>query len=298
VSSFQLEGISRFHPRVAVLLNLSADHLDRHPSLEAYGRAKARIFENQASGDWAVVNADEPAVLALAREARARRVAFHPEGRPGGDGDAAYFEAGLAQLRLDGRVETLFRRADVRLPGRHLASDLLAAAAAAHLLGAPAAAIARAVAAFPGSEHVLERVAELRGVAFFNDSKATNVAAARASLEAFERPVVAIMGGKWKGGDFAELREAARHRVRCVVAIGEARDRVALALASRVPVLAAGSMREAVEGAWGAARPGDVVLLAPACASFDMFEDYAARGRAFKDEVRRLVAREAGEGRG
>jgi UDP-N-acetylmuramoylalanine--D-glutamate ligase len=298
VSSFQLEGISRFHPRVAVLLNLSADHLDRHPSLEAYGRAKARIFENQASGDWAVVNADEPAVLALAREARARRVAFHPEGRPGGDGDAAYFEAGLAQLRLDGRVETLFRRADVRLLGRHLASDLLAASAAARLLGAPAPAIARAALAFPGSEHVLERVAELRGVAFFNDSKATNVAAARASLEAFERPVVAIMGGKWKGGDFAELREAARRRVRCVVAIGEARDRVALALASRVPVLAAGSMREAVEGAWGAARPGDVVLLAPACASFDMFEDYAARGRAFKDEVRRLVEREAGGGRG
>jgi UDP-N-acetylmuramoylalanine--D-glutamate ligase len=298
VSSFQLEGIVRFHPHVAVFLNLSADHLDRHPSLEAYAAAKARVFENQGAEDWAVVNADDPALLALAREARARRIALHPRGLPAKSGDAAWFEAGLARLRRDGRVETLFRRADVRLPGRHLAGDLLAAGAAAHLLGAPAAAIARAAAAFPGSEHVLERVAELRGVAFFNDSKATNIAAAQASLEAFDRPVVAIMGGKWKGGDLGELRETASRRVRCVFAIGEARERFALALASRVPVLLCGSLREAVEGAWSAARPGDVVLLAPACASFDMFEDYAARGRAFKDEVRRLAEQESGGARG
>ena len=295
VSSFQLEGIALFHPQVAVFLNLSADHLDRHPSLEAYTRAKARVFENQGAEDWAIVNADDPTVLALARAGRARRLALHPHGIPGEREDAAWFQAGLARLRLDGRVETLFRRTDVRLPGRHLAFDLLAAGAAAHAIGAPVAAIARAVAAFAGSEHVLERVAELHGVAFFNDSKATNIAAALASLEAFEQPVVAIMGGKWKGGDFAELREAAARRVRCVVAIGEARERLALALASRVPVLVCESLREAVEGAWSAARPGDAVVLAPACASFDMFEDYAARGRAFKDEVRRLAEREGGE---
>jgi len=298
VSSFQLEGVDRFHPRVATFLNLSADHLDRHPSLEAYARAKARLFENQAAEDWAVVNADDPTVLALARETRARRLAFHPQGAPQAGQDAAFFEAGAGCLRLDGRVETLFRSADVRLPGRHLAGDLLAAGAAAHLLGAPADAIARAVAAFPGSEHVLERVAELGGVSFFNDSKATNIAAARASLEAFEQPVLAILGGKWKGGDFGELRDVVKRHARCILAIGEAREAVARALGSSVPVVVCDSLREAVEGAWGTARPGDAVVLAPACSSFDMFEDYAARGRAFKDEVRRLLARSGGGARG
>jgi len=295
VSSFQLEGTESFHPRVAVFLNLSADHLDRHPSFEDYARAKARIFRNQTEADWAVVNADDPAVLALAREGRARRLHFHlhPDAPPPEDrGPAAFFAAGEARLERGGATESLFTLAQVRLPGAHLAGDLLAAAAAARLLGAPAGQVSAAVGSFTGVEHVLERVADIGGVAFFNDSKATNVDAARKGIEAFAGPLLVIMGGRYKGGDFHELAGALAARGKAVLAIGEARERIAEALGSSLPVIRCGGLGEAVAKAWAEAKPGDTVLLAPACSSFDMFEDYAARGRAFKEEVRRLEPRE------
>jgi UDP-N-acetylmuramoylalanine--D-glutamate ligase len=293
VSSFQLEGIVRFHPQVAVWLNLSPDHLDRHPSLEAYVAAKARIFENQTAGDWAVVNADDPVVLDAARRSRARLLPFRVTGGTLPEDDAAFFASGDARLRRDGREEGLFALRDVRLPGAHLAGDLLVAATVARLLGAPAEAVARAIAAFHGIEHVLEHVATIDGVAYYNDSKATNVEAARRSVEAFDGRVLVILGGRYKGGDFGDLAPALRARGRRVLAIGEASDRVRAALDGVVPVEVCGSLREAVERARAAAGPGDTVLLAPACSSFDMFRDYAHRGRSFKDEVRRLA-----EGRG
>jgi UDP-N-acetylmuramoylalanine--D-glutamate ligase len=289
VSSFQLEGTVRFHPHVAVWLNLSPDHLDRHPSLEAYVAAKARLFANQGPGDWAVVNADDPVVLDEARRARSRKLLFRVTGEPLPSGDGAFFEGGLARFCLDGRLETLFRRDEVVLPGAHLAGDLLVAAAAARLLGAPAEAIARGVRAFRGVEHVLEHVATIGGVAYYNDSKATNVEAARCSLEAFAQPVLVVLGGRYKGGDFGELAPELRAHGRRVLAIGEARELVGAALGDTVPVDPCSSLREAVERAHAAARTGDVVLLAPACSSFDMFADYADRGRAFKAEVRRLA---------
>jgi UDP-N-acetylmuramoylalanine--D-glutamate ligase len=303
VSSFQLEGIVRFRPHVAVWLNLSPDHLDRHPSLEAYAAAKARVFANQQPEDWAVVNADDPLVLEAARRARARQLLFRVTGEPLASGDGAFFAGGAACLRQAGREETLFLRQDVVLPGAHLHGDLLVAAAAARLLGAPADAIASAARGFRGVEHVLEHVATLDGVAFYNDSKATNVEAARRSLEAFAQPVVVILGGRYKGGDFAELVPALRAHGRAVLAIGEARERVAAALAGTLPIERPASIAEAVARARALARPGDVVLLAPACSSFDMFADYAERGRAFKAEVRKLagaspVAATAGGDRG
>jgi UDP-N-acetylmuramoylalanine--D-glutamate ligase len=285
VSSFQLEGTDTFHPRVAVFLNLSADHLDRHASFEEYAAAKGRIFANQTSDDWAVVNAE----LTRVQPGRARLVQFAPSSL--GESDSAFFQAGHACLRLNGQVEQLFPVSSVRLPGSHLLLDLLAASAAARLMEAPPDAIARAVAKFEGIEHVLERVAEISGVAFFNDSKATNVAAARKSLEAFDRPVLAILGGRYKGGDFRDLREVLARRGKAVMAIGEARGLVAEALAPVVPVVLCDTLREAVERAFTAASPGDVVLLAPGCSSFDMFADYAERGRAFKREVRSLAER-------
>jgi UDP-N-acetylmuramoylalanine--D-glutamate ligase len=291
VSSFQLEGIQAFHPRLAVFLNLSPDHLDRHPSFEAYASAKARIFVNQTEQDWAVVNADDPGVLARARAARSRRFAFSTAPR---EGDGAFFEAGEARLRHGGEAETLFALDRLRLPGVHLATDLLAAGAAARLMGAPASAIARAAEGFAGVEHVLERVAEIDGVAYFNDSKATNVDAAKKSLEAFAGPLLLIAGGRYKGGDFRDLRAPAAGRVKAVLAIGEARPLLLEAFAPVCPVTPCDSLAEAVLRAHGLAVPGDTVLLAPGCSSFDMFEDYADRGRAFKAEVARL----AGERRG
>jgi UDP-N-acetylmuramoylalanine--D-glutamate ligase len=290
VSSFQLEGTDTFHPRVAVFLNLSADHLDRHASFEEYAASKARIFANQTSDDWAIVGAELQTRVQLGR---ARLVQFAPS--PLGESDSAFFKDGHAVLRLDGHEEALFPTSSVRLPGSHLLLDLLAASAAARLLGVPADAIGRASAEFRGIEHVLERVAEIEGVAFFNDSKATNVDAARKSLEAFDRTVVAIIGGRYKGGDFADLRPSLAGRGKAVMAIGEARPMVASALAGAVPVVLCDTLRDAVERAFAAASPGDVVLLAPGCSSFDMFQDYADRGQAFKREVRALQARVAGE---
>lgn len=291
VSSFQLEGTRRFHPRVALFLNLSPDHLDRHPGVAAYAAAKARVFENQGPGDWAVLNADDPQVLELARTARARQLRVSP--RPGSE-PCAFFEAAQARLRLEGREETLFDLRAVRLPGAHLAFDLLCAGAAARLLGAPAEAVGRAVAAFDGVPHALERVAEIGGVRFFNDSKATNVDAACRSLETFPGPLHVILGGRYKGGDFGLLGPLLPGRVRTLLAIGEARPLIAQALSGQVEVLACASLREAVERAWAAARPGDTVLLAPACSSFDMFRDYAHRGECFKAEVGRLQERARG----
>jgi len=289
VSSFQLEGIVRFHPQVAVWLNLSPDHLDRHPSVEAYVAAKARVFENQTASDWAVVNADDPVVLEAARRGAARTLPVRTTGEALA-GDGAFFDGPCAARRLDGRLEVLFERADVRLPGAHLAGDLLVAAAAARLVGATPEAIARAVRGFHGVEHVLELVATIDGVAYYNDSKATNVDAARRSLEAFAQPVIAILGGRYKGGDFALLAPALRAHGRRVLAIGEARPRVVEALSAMLPVEPCASLGQAVARARAMARPGDVVLLAPACSSFDMFRDYAERGRAFKEEVRRQAA--------
>lgn len=294
LSSFQLEGTETLHAHVAIFLNLSTDHLDRHASYDDYARAKARIFRNQTPADWAVVNGDDPQVVELARQTRAR--VLRAELAPGNE-PSAFFQDGDACLRLAGETETLFARASVRVPGAHLASDLLCAAAAARLMGAKPQAIASAVAAFDGVPHALERVAEVGGVTFFNDSKATNVDAAKRSFETFEGPLHAILGGRYKGGDFSLLRGVAAGRVRTVLAIGEARALIAAALSDVVPVTPCDSLREAVERAFAAAQPGDTVLLAPACSSFDMFQDYAARGDAFKSEVHRLAEQQGREER-
>ena len=286
VSSFQLETTDTFHPWIAVLLNLSPDHLDRHASFAAYADAKSRIFANQTADDWAVVNADDPEAVNLARNGRARRFDFALDAALDNgvtvDGDEIV-------ERRNGRSRPVMRRAIVRLPGRHLLADVLAASAVGLVAGVPAPAIERAVARFRGLEHALEHVAERDGVRFVNDSKATNVISARRSIESFEGGVVAIMGGRYKGGEFAELADAVRTRVRAIVTIGEAAEQIAAALGHIVPTPAAASMSEAVSRAFELARPQGVVLLAPACSSFDMFRDYADRGRAFKAAVAEIA---------
>jgi UDP-N-acetylmuramoylalanine--D-glutamate ligase len=279
---------------VAVFLNFSPDHLDRHTSVEEYAAAKARLFTNQTAGDLAIVNADDPTVVALAARTRARVVRLSETGAA--PPSVVVERDAIVWNGEDGCRRRLVPLGSIRLLGPHLRLDVAAAAAVATSAGVDAGAIERAVAGFTGLEHALEPVTTIDGVQFVNDSKATNVEAARRAIESFGEGLVAIVGGRFKGGDLGALAEplAARHAT--VVAIGESASLVADALSDRVPVLRAGSMAEAVARAFAAAAPGGVVVLAPACASFDWFHDYAERGRVFKEEVRRLavsrVARE------
>jgi len=285
-SSFQLEQIDTFRPWIAVLLNFSPDHLDRHATVEAYGRAKARIFENQREADWAVVNADDAASIELARSGRATRKDFsrhHVLER------GVVVERGWIVERHLGDTERLVPLDVVHLLGPHLIDDVMAAAAVSRIAGAAPEAMTAAVDAFGGLEHAMEIVADVAGVRFVNDSKATNVVSVLRSLESFERDVVPILGGRFKGGDLGLLREPLRQRAKAVVTIGEARPLLREALSDVVDVHEADSLDAAVAKAFVLARPSGVVLLAPACASFDMFRDYAERGRRFKDVVRRLV---------
>jgi UDP-N-acetylmuramoylalanine--D-glutamate ligase len=272
VSSFQLETTDTFHPWIAVLLNLSSDHLDRHGSMDVYGAAKAKIFSNQTPDDWAVLNADDPQTLELARAARAQKVLF---------------SANTPIVPLS----------SIRLIGRHLVADVMAAATVAHIAGVPQDAIVRAVESFTGLEHALEPVADVGGVRFVNDSKATNIEAAQRAIESFGRGLVVIMGGRFKSGDFSLLREPLRSRDARVIAIGEATPLIERAFEGAAPVEPAATLQAAVPRAYEVARAEgrDVVLLAPACASFDMFRDYAERGQVFKKEVMKLVERKKRE---
>ena len=285
VSSFQLEGSETFHPWIAVLLNFSPDHLDRHADLAEYAAAKARIFANQTADDWAVLNADDEPSHALAQEARSRRLLFATS-RELPEGVLVARDAIVRRTR-DGE-QALVPLSSVKVLGRHLLADVVAATAIASLAGVAAPAMVRAVENFTGLEHALEPVAEVGGVRFVNDSKATNIEAALRAIESFAPGLVVILGGRFKGGDFGDLRAALVERGATVVAIGEAAPLVREALSSAVAVHDGGDMVAAVRTGFALASPGETVLLAPACASFDMFQDYAERGQVFKREVLRL----------
>jgi UDP-N-acetylmuramoylalanine--D-glutamate ligase len=285
VSSFQLETTDRFHPWIAALLNFSADHLDRHATVESYAAAKARVFERQQPDDWAVVNADDPAAVQLAGTARSRRRWY------GFDhiSEGVTLTGDTVVERNAAGDRPLVPLSAVRVPGRHILGDVLAASAISRLSGSTPAGITAAVRAFAGLEHAMELAGEVEGIRFVNDSKATNVVSARESFESVPSGLVAILGGRYKGGDFRDLRAPLRSRARAVIAIGESAPRVEDALADVVPVERAESMGDAVRRAFGRARPGDTVVLAPACSSFDMFASYAERGHAFKHAVAQLA---------
>jgi UDP-N-acetylmuramoylalanine--D-glutamate ligase len=285
VSSFQLETTATFRPWIALWLNFADDHLDRHPTVDAYATAKARIFANQRATDWAVVNADDATVMARSRGIAAQRVMFSPEGNLA---DGFLVDGDWIVRRTYTTMERLLPVLAVELTGRHMLNNVVAAAAVATVAGVPPRAMTHALRGFHGLEHVMEPVGRIGDVRFVNDSKATNVEAARRSIESFTGGVVAIVGGRFKGGDLRELRAPLSAHGRGVIAIGEAAPLVRDALHDVVPVVHAASMREAVAQAYEAARPDGVVLLAPACASFDWFADYAERGRVFKEEVEKL----------
>jgi UDP-N-acetylmuramoylalanine--D-glutamate ligase len=285
VSSFQLETTETFRPRVAALLNVTPDHLDRHASVAAYAEAKARLFANQRGEDWAVVNADDPGAAALASRARGRLLWFSRT-RPVDEG--SHVAGGWVTLRLGGRDTPVCPVGEITLRGDHNLENVLAATVAAAWAGVAPERLRAAIRAFRAVSHRLEWVRELGGVAFYNDSKGTNVDATLKALAAFREPIVLIAGGRDKGQDFAPLAAAAAGRVKAAVVIGEGRATVGPALARVTAVHEADSMGGAVKRARELAAAGDVVLLSPACASFDMFRDYEHRGDVFREEVLKL----------
>jgi UDP-N-acetylmuramoylalanine--D-glutamate ligase len=284
ISSFQLETIEAFRPEIGVLLNLSPDHLDRHATLDEYARAKMRMFENQLDRDAAVLNADDPEVT--------RRMPSKPHiywfSRQKRVAEGAFLRDDQILFRADGAETVLARREDIPLRGEHNVENVLAACASAYLAGATPAAIAAGVISFPGVEHRLEFVAEISGVAFYNDSKATNVDATLKAVESFSGPLIVILGGKYKGSPYTPLREPLAQRARLAILIGAATEKIAADLEGAVVLEQAGTLGRAVEMAIERARPGDTILLAPACASFDQFENFEHRGRIFKELVASL----------
>ncbi len=289
LSSFQLELIESFRPNISVFLNLTPDHLDRHRTFEGYGAAKARIFENQTEADFAVLNADDPATTKYAPSkpqvfwfSRKQRVA-----------QGAFVRETEIAFRSDGKEESVLKIQDIPLAGAHNVENVLAAVAATRLTGADAAAIAKGVRSFSGVEHRLEFVAEIGGVRYYNDSKATNVDATVKALDAFPGRILVILGGKDKGSDYTLLQTSLREKAILALLIGAAADKIEKQIAGSVAIERAGTIERAVEVASDAARHGDIVLLAPACASFDQFENYEHRGRVFKELVHQLERQSA-----
>jgi len=282
VSSFQMEDAVTFRPRVGVLLNLAPDHLDRHGTAAEYYRLKCRLFENQTADDFAVLNADDEAVAATEMP-RASVLLFsaRPQSAPG-----VWLDGAEVKYDVRGERGTLLRASEMRLPGRHNLSNGMAAACAALAMGAPAAACAEALKTFEGLPHRLELAGEVGGVRYVNDSKATNVASALTALSSYEDPVVLIAGGKSKGEDFRPLAKAAAGKVRVAVLYGAAREDLASVFEGAVPVALAETVEGAVRKAAASARAGDVVLLSPACTSWDQYRDFEERG----DDFKRVVA--------
>jgi len=283
VSSFQLEWVSGFHPRIALLLNLTADHLDRYDTLRAYGETKARIMLAQNEEDLAVLNRDDPWVWALRERIRARVISFGWSETPTG-----VFSAGRQIVWRGEGAEERFSLDKVKLHGLHNVENLMAAIAAAKSLGVPARCVRSVMERFGGIEHRLEFVREVEGVCYYNDSKGTNVGAVEKSLASFGEPVILIAGGVDKGGGYSALEPLVRARVKKLILLGAAAQTIGNALGALTDTKIVDGLDAAVAEARASAAPGDVVLLSPACSSFDMFENYAERGQAFKELVAAL----------
>ncbi len=299
LSSFQLETVQDFHAHIAVVLNLTQDHLDRHGSMEAYAAAKQRIFLNQTAQDYAVLNGRDEWCRRYAGNVSSSVRWFNPEDG-GALAEGAFAEAGNIVWREARRVTQLFALDDIPLRGRHNLENVLAAVSVACLLSRKATGealsparvrqIADAVRSFKAVEHRLEFVAKVNGVNYFNDSKATNVDSTLRALESFSGGVWVILGGKDKGSDYRPLIPLLRERTRGILLIGAAAAKIASHLEpSGLPLTSAGTLSRALEMAHAQAKPGDTVLLAPACASFDQFQNYEHRGRVFKELVARLA---------
>ena len=283
ISSFQLEWIEQFRPRIAVLLNMTEDHLDRYPSFDDYCAAKERIFEAQTSADMAILNRDDPLVWQMRDRIKARVVSF-------GFTEAAQgvFASVDEIIWRDGGAEERFALREVKIHGVHNLENMMAAIAAAKCAGVSSALIQESLNRFSGLEHRLEFVRERNGVRYYNDSKGTNVGAVVKSLASFTEPVILLVGGVDKGGSYGPLTEEIKQKVRRLVLFGAAKDVIAHALGALTQTVVVDDLQAAVRDAAAQARAGDVVLLSPACSSFDQFKNYAERGRVFKTLVQSL----------
>ncbi|HTX98491.1 MAG TPA: UDP-N-acetylmuramoyl-L-alanine--D-glutamate ligase [Bacteroidota bacterium] len=286
VSSFQLDYCIDFRPQVSVLLNITPDHLDRYGhSFDRYGDAKARIFAKQKKGDTLIYNLDDTETTRQVNgkaPQEVRRLPFSVEQHLD---QGAWVENGHLIINVDGKRSDVLPVAGIGIPGIHNLANAMAATLAATVMGAPPSSVARTLERFKGVEHRLEFVREIRGVRYINDSKATNVDSVWYALQSFERPIVLILGGRDKGNDYTRLHELVKNRVRAIVAIGESAGKVVKAFAGVRAVDTADNMEDAVDLCMRRAQPGDIVLLSPACASFDWFENYEHRGRVFKKIV-------------
>ncbi|MBI2176830.1 MAG: UDP-N-acetylmuramoyl-L-alanine--D-glutamate ligase, partial [Candidatus Tectomicrobia bacterium] len=285
VSSFQLEWAPTLRPKVGVITNVTPDHLDRHPDIDSYAEVKARLLANQGPGDAKVLNADDPLTARYLVGGRQAALAFSRSKAPEA---GACVEGGWVYLCLGGGRERVCATEELAVRGVHNLENFLAACAAAGFLGAGPDAMARLARRFRGLPHRMEPVAEIGGVKWVNDSKGTNVGATIMSLESVDGPVLLIAGGTDKGSDLSPMLEPLRKRVRVMVLIGEAAGRFDRFFRGKVPVERAVTLQEAIRRCAEAARPGDTVLLSPACASFDQFRDYAHRGEVFRETVRAL----------
>jgi UDP-N-acetylmuramoylalanine--D-glutamate ligase len=288
LSSFQLENIEKFKCDIALILNVSPDHQDRYDRFEDYVQAKEQIFLNQTDEDYAVINADNPFTAKMAGRRPARVLLYS---RKQDLKEGVFVRNGSIQVIWEGHQQCLMPVDEIRLKGGHNLENILAATAAGYLSGLDREVMIETFRSFAGLEHRLEWVRELNGVAFYNDSKATNMDSAAQALQAFTEPLILIMGGKDKGADFKVLRPSVSDKVRLLVLLGAAADKISDSLGNHVATVRAQDMEQAVELAFESAFPGDVVLLAPGCTSFDMFDDFEHRGRVFKENVNALKKR-------
>jgi UDP-N-acetylmuramoylalanine--D-glutamate ligase len=286
VSSFQLDHCETFRPKVSVLLNITPDHMDRYGnSMERYSASKARIFQSQGDGDTLVYGADDPWTSKVVRLAKCRTLPFGMA-RAGTDGAWVEHESLIASV--DGVPREIIRTGEITIKGQHNLQNAMAATLVGLLCGVSPASLRATLRNFKGVEHRLEFVREVQGVRYYNDSKATNVDSVWYALQTITSPIVLLLGGRDKGNDYSHLHQLVRDRVKAVVAIGESAEKVAAAFNGMAVIKKASSMDEAVSTARFVADAGDVVLLSPACASFDWFQNYEHRGRVFKELVNAL----------
>jgi UDP-N-acetylmuramoylalanine--D-glutamate ligase len=284
ISSFQLEAIEDFRPCISVLLNITEDHLDRYPRYDDYIEAKVRIFANQNSRDLTILNRDDPIVMQYQEKVKAKKVFFSLKEKPD---EGAFSNGQTISLRLGGKGEK-YSLSKTPLKGVHNVENMMAALTTARVFGCSKKAIQGVINRFEGLEHRLEFVREMNGIRFYNDSKGTNVGSVVKSLQSFSEPVILIAGGRDKNGDLSPLKELIQKRVKHLILIGEAKERMNRELGGLTDTSIAQTMEEAVLLAFQKAKGGEVVLLSPACSSFDMFKDYKERGKVFKEAVRRL----------